>query len=265
MPQKPSRKTFARRFARDEQGGVLIIFGLCVVFLTAIGGAAVDLGMQQLMRLKLQNSVDAAVTSAGSLTSCKVLITPQIRTQAAQRYFALNYPERFADNTTRPPLNVTRSDDDVISAEANDDLVTHFVSNFAVRTLAAEGRSGASVKDINQDTNFDAVIVVDESGSMANTPEYFVPDRSGATIHPLPSDFSQTRAQAARNAFTTFVTNVFPDCVIRNPNVRMGMIGFTGFVSNCSGKCLPGFAQGVGRIYCFSECGRKCNRWFIGW
>lgn len=228
MKKTTSPKGFAKRFVKDERGGILIIFGLSIVFLTAIGGAAVDLGQQQLMRLKLQNSVDAAVTSAGSLISCHELITPAIRSQAAQRYFALNYPERFADNTKRPPLTITRSDDQEIAAESNDDLKTYFVSNFAIPTLAAEARSGAAVTDRRMDTNFDTVMVIDETGSMRNGLGYF----PFMTAEPPYPPYEQSRAAAAERAFRTFAANLFPDCEVPNPNVRIGMAGFAGYVTN---------------------------------
>ena len=243
--KKPQR-SLLKRFAKDEQGGVLIIFGLSAVFLVAIGGAGVDLGLQQLMQVKLQNSVDAAVTSAGSLSSCKQRITGPIREQAAKRYFKLNYPANFLDygkayetgEMNRPKLEVSFADDNIYGV-ARDNLATHFVNNFGKTRLNGYANSGASISDTYLDTDFDAAMVIDESGSMiadstAANP-YVPPDYSGNTPPtPFPATLgnpSSSRQEAARRAFTVFAKTAFPDC-IPNPNVRMGMVGFSGFLSN---------------------------------
>lgn len=236
---------FAKRFSADKQGGVLIMFAAGLVFLVAIGGAAVDLGLQQLQRIKLQNSVDAAATSAASLVGCAQDITEQDRRNAAQRYFDLNYPRNFVEKTARPTpeITVTGGKPGKVEVKANDDVQTHFVNNFLVPRLASRVSSAALISDLYRDTDFDVVMLIDETGSTRwEVKETHVNAPPG-----------QSRMDAEKRALGTFIQKLFPDC-IPNPNLRMGLVGYNGFISNkwaltsnrADAQAMPGNLSSIG-------------------
>lgn len=159
---------FLKRFQKDEKGTILILVGLSIIFLTAIGGAGVDLGMQQLLRVKLQAATDAAGTSTGGLLTHNRLPSTLLRTQAVQRYFNLNFPAQFA-GIPRPAigsgLNVSITADEIIvNATAN--YRTRFVNNFGYNNMVTASSTKIGFLNQHTQTDYDVMMLLDRSGSM---------------------------------------------------------------------------------------------------
>jgi Flp pilus assembly protein TadG len=66
MPRSPSPRTLFRRLAQDARGNVGLIFGLSLVMLALVAGAAVDFTRASQFKSMLQGTVDAAALAGAS-------------------------------------------------------------------------------------------------------------------------------------------------------------------------------------------------------
>ncbi len=153
-------RTSVHRFLKDRSGNILMLTGLSFLFLVGIGGAAYDLGKQQLVQQRMQQSADAAALSAADLPTNTDEAT---RRQVANAFFSLNFPDGYL-GTTRPTPSITITNA-TVTVVANSSVRTSFVSNFNVPSIAANAKSVVQIKqNFNQ---IDLVLVMDNSGSMA--------------------------------------------------------------------------------------------------
>lgn len=153
-----------KRFTKDDRGSVLIMTGLFMLVLLAIGGAGFDLGRQQIVRIKIQQAADAAALAAGSIPYTGSSNDTADRTATAQRYFDLNYPETFL-NIKRPTPTITVDPGNTVIVEANvPKIPTVFVRFVGYKNMAAGGASTVLVK--KESNEVDILLVMDNSGSM---------------------------------------------------------------------------------------------------
>jgi Mg-chelatase subunit ChlD len=147
------------RLRSDRSGSVLMLFGLSVLFLVAIGGAGYDLGRQQLVRQKIQQASDSAALAGSAMVFGT---SAAARTTTANRYFALNYPASYL-GVARPTPTITIGANDV-QVSATTPVVMNFVSNLGVSTLNATGLSKTQFK--KGYNKIDLILALDNSGSM---------------------------------------------------------------------------------------------------
>lgn len=147
-------------FVRAQQGNVLMLTGLGMLFLIGIGGAGYDLGRQQLVRQKIQQASDAAALAAAGMDFGTSNATRQ---NTAQAFFALNYPNDYL-GVARPTPSISIAGE-TITVSANSSVPTSFVGNFGVSSIAAAGSSTTRFKRLQ--TVLDVILVMDNSGSMA--------------------------------------------------------------------------------------------------
>lgn len=146
-------------FVRAQQGNVLMLTGLGMLFLVGIGGAGYDLGRQQLVRQKIQQASDAAALAAAGMDFGTSNATRQ---NTAQAFFALNYPSDYL-GVARPTPSISIAGE-TITVSANSSVPTSFVGNFGVSSIAAAGSSTTRFKRLQ--TVLDVILVMDNSGSM---------------------------------------------------------------------------------------------------
>ncbi len=207
---------FGQRFLQEQEGSVLIMFGLGATLLFAVGGAGVDLGQQQLTKLRIQQSADAAAISAAAITTSSYVptITPSDRINAGYRYFNLNWPE----NSELPEEISVRILGNSIRVGAESTSSTAFLDN---GTLSAQGASTVGI-NTQLPSDYDLVVTVDEAAStgtmMAN------PNVSHPGEH--------TRMGVIKSSILTLLDSVLPPDN-SNPNVRFGLTGYTDhYISN---------------------------------
>lgn len=198
------------RFFRNERGNVLMLTGLGIIILFAAGGAAVDFGRQQLVRSKLQQATDAAAIAAASLPAGATVAE---RTAVANRYYELNYPSDYL-GVARPTPSINIGADVTVSANSN--VGANFISNVGVASLEAGGRTRVSTQ-AGAKTDYDVVVVVDESGSTGFS--------SGVP--------GKTRMDVEKEALDLMLDSIYPTNA--NPDVRVGVIGYTGSISTMGG------------------------------
>jgi Flp pilus assembly protein TadG len=196
------------RFFKNERGNVLMLTGLGIIILFAAGGAAVDFGRQQLVRSKLQQATDAAALAAAAMPAGATVAE---RTAVANRYYELNYPAGYL-GVARPTPSINIGADISVSATTN--VGTNFVSNVGVASLQSAGSTRVSVQ-AGAKTDYDVVVVVDESGSTLAT--------DGGCGR------SRTRMDCEKEALNLMLDSIYP--ANANPDVRVGVIGYTGSIT----------------------------------
>lgn len=149
-----------RRFGADNTGSILILTGLTLLFLFAIGGAGYDLGRQQLVKQRMQQAGDAAALAGASLPSGT---TDDERRAVATAFFLLNYPESYL-GVARPTPGITITDSTYITVTSASTVPTAFVVNFDITTLDVAAKSVAQIKqNLNK---IDLILAMDNSNSM---------------------------------------------------------------------------------------------------
>lgn len=147
------------RWRRDERGNVLMLTCLLLVVLVALSGMAIDLGRQQLVRIKLQQASDAAAL-AGALPPAGA--DPST---TALRYFNLNFPTTYMDIAR--PTPVIGISNGQVTVSANTTVSTLFMKFLGDNTVAATGASTVSANVNSNAQAYDLALSMDNSGSMA--------------------------------------------------------------------------------------------------
>lgn len=199
-----------RAFWHNRRGNVLILTGLGFLFLVGIGGAGYDLGRQQLVRQKIQQAADEAALAAAAMDGNESNAT---RTNTAQAFFALNYPQTYL-GVARPTPSITIAND-TITVRANTRVGTSFVGNFGVHSIAAAGSSTTRISSTTTRADMDLILVLDNSGSMA------APDAGGG----------QTRIAALKAAADQMVDGL----LTTGGNARMGLVTWDSVVIESKG------------------------------
>lgn len=153
---------FIRHLHHDTRGNVLMLTGLAILILFAVAGAGVDFGRQQLVRMKLQNASDAAAVAAASMPDS---VSADQRRAVALRYYNLNFPTTYL-GIARPTPNIQVGNQIIVDASTSFDA--NFVSNVGVNRLESQGRTVVD-RTAPQQTIYDVILVMDNSGSMSST------------------------------------------------------------------------------------------------
>jgi Flp pilus assembly protein TadG len=144
-----------RSLLQNSEGSVLITTALAIVLLVAVAGMSVDLGRQQLMHARLQQSADAAAL-AGAVGGIN-----ETSQQTAMRYFNLNFSANYQD-LARPTPSIQANSAMTVSASGSIDA--QFVDG--VNNIATTGRSVVSPGMGASSQTFDLVLVLDNTNSM---------------------------------------------------------------------------------------------------
>lgn len=192
---------------------MLIITGITLLTLVGVSGAGVDLGRQQLVRAKIQQASDAAVIATATLPDT---VTDAQRIAAAERYFAINFPDGYM-GVARPTPTVSLVGGVSVSATAS--MPSRFMGFVGVNTMTSTGRSSVAVRVTTSELDYDVVVVVDESGSTGAA----APGGGGS------------RMDVEKQALRDMVESVIPVTGPVNPNLRIGVVGYTGYISNTWG------------------------------
>ena len=148
-------KAAHQKFAKDEDGAVLIFALFLFVLMVMMGGLAVDLMRYETTRTTLQNTLDRSTLAASSLSQT---LDP---TSVVQDYFTkAGVAEYLTSVDVQTGLNF-RS----VQANALADAKPLFLHMLGINELKAPGMAKAEQR-IN---NVEVMLVLDVSGSMAGT------------------------------------------------------------------------------------------------
>lgn len=206
---------------RKDDGNVIIMVGVFILLIFAIGGAGVDFGRAQLVQMKEQQAADAAALAAATILDKNThnAKEEQIRIAAAYRYYKLNFPPTYLgiDRNT-PNYSFNKGTGNIVVANSQS-LITNYITTMGRTNIDVGASTRVNIPSKNL-PDFDVVMVVDESGST----EEMMTDGSG-----------KTRFQAEKEAVYSMVDNLFPDNQPENPNLRMGLIGHSGPIDHAHG------------------------------
>lgn len=145
---------FARRFCREEDGVMLVFSIMLLMMILLIGGIGVDLMRHEMVRTRLQATLDRAVLAAADLDQP---LDPQA---VVEDYFDKSkMGDYLASVTVTEGLNFRN-----VAATAEADMKTTLIHMAGIKTLTAPA-AGAAEERIS---NVEATLVLDISGSMAD-------------------------------------------------------------------------------------------------
>ncbi|WP_068312549.1 Tad domain-containing protein [Aliiruegeria sabulilitoris] len=150
--------TSLRRFAREEDGG-LIIFTLFILICMLLAiGMAIDTVRTEFTRIKMQNVTDSAVLAAADLDQT---LDPKSVVEDYLRRAGLN-PEDV-EITVKQGIDFRE-----VSAQTNYDVPTMFMNMVGIDDLSAPA-AGSAMESVSE---LEIALVLDNSGSMASNSNY---------------------------------------------------------------------------------------------
>ena len=144
-----------RRFRNDEEGSILVFVMVVFSAMFLVGGVAVDLARHETLRSSLQYNLDRAVLAAASLRQ-----TQDPETVVNDYMSKIKTIDTFTLTVNSSVALNSRS----VTATANTDLDTWFLSMAGINNMPISAKSSASEKI----PNLEIALVLDVSGSMAN-------------------------------------------------------------------------------------------------
>ncbi|HUC66431.1 MAG TPA: pilus assembly protein [Stellaceae bacterium] len=156
-PLKAALAERLRRFIRERDGNIAMIFGLCAIPVVVGCGIAIDVGRAYMVRMDLESALDASALAVASSTSS--LTTAQLQTRL-QSYFDANYP--MMSQTTNLQVSMTDPTQPVINVTATVDVPTTFLQLINVTQIPV-----AASNQVSKGTNsLELALVLDNTGSM---------------------------------------------------------------------------------------------------
>jgi Putative Flp pilus-assembly TadE/G-like len=147
----------AGQLLRNQDGNVTMLFGLALLPIMAVTGAAVDYSRASDARTQLQNAVDSTVLAAAKASP--MLSDAQLQTEAEQ-YFRAVLRQRH--NLTTLPITVSRTDK-AVAVAAGGILPTSFMKLFGLNTVPLASRAEAAIGQ----RKVELALVLDNTGSMS--------------------------------------------------------------------------------------------------
>ncbi len=210
------------RFARDTQGGIMIIFALVFTLLIFVAGMAIDFGRQQLLHDRLQIAADLAAVSGGGVDP--VGTAAQIQTQrknVAEAFYKLNFNQDFmgvpaGDVQAGVQVTFPAANQIAVTNAANISMPTSFVRVFGAGSNNKLYTNGASTVQINGEPQaVDILLAIDTSGSMTSYPAPPYADRI-------------TAAKAAATTLTNMLLTPDNTALPAAQQTRVGLISWGG-------------------------------------
>jgi|CXWL01.1.fsa_nt_gi Flp pilus assembly protein TadG len=205
---------------RANEGGVLIMVGVFILIIFAIGGAGIDFGRAQLLQMKEQQASDAAALAAANILD-KDTTNPNeatIREDAARRYYNLNFPTNYLGVArTTPQYSFDKASGDIIVSNS-ENIKTNYITTMGRSDLTVAARTKVNIPNKNI-PDFDVVMVIDESGS---------------TRIAIPTT-GRSRIETERAAVSSMIDVLFPVNQPPNPNLRFGLTGHSGAMTHAFG------------------------------
>ena len=152
LASSPVSKVLAR-FAKDEEGGLIVFSLLVLVSMLVLGGMAVDFMRQENERIVLQGVVDRSVLAAASLQQ------ERPGEDVVEDYFLKS---GYDGQLKGPPEAIDSGNNRRVSVDAQGEIDTFFLRLVGIDTLSAN----ASASAIEAVGKVEISLVIDVSGSM---------------------------------------------------------------------------------------------------
>lgn len=164
------RSSKAACLLRREDGGVLVLFAICLVAMLGVLGLAIDTGISYFAKARLSLAADSAVLAAAEVYQHdpdKTAAADHAR-QAADSYFHTNYPRGFLGTTNtqgRLDISVTTGETRLKYIASTKGLLT-FAKVMTDKQLAVNTAPEVLIRKPPTNVWTNIALVVDESGSI---------------------------------------------------------------------------------------------------
>ena len=200
----------------DKRGSVAIITALSLTLLVSVGGAAIDFGRQQLVKLRAQQAATAAAIAVAAMPGTKPDGTPYTQSDKQQtfaRYFSMNYPNNYL-GVPISPGSVTISDT-AVSLDLTTGMPTIFLKSIGVASLPINLSIQVLAASSSSQSDYDLVVLFDETYS---------------TTGVVGNGDNSIRITDMRAAVNNMANSVLTD--VSNSKVRMGFVGYSSHITS---------------------------------
>ena len=202
---------FLSRLLRDRAGNTLAIVAAALFPLLGLVGGAIDMSRGYLAESRLQQACDAGVLAARKRLGTEAAVDGQIPAQVGQfgqRFFNINFREGAYGSEDRQ-FTMALSEDYAVRGKATVQLPTTLMQVFAFTEIPIQVECEAQLNFANTDV----MMVLDVTGSMAQTNPGDTDSRIGVLKSTVRSFYEQLAAAAAagtriRYGFVPYSTNV---------------------------------------------------------
>ncbi|WP_420412966.1 pilus assembly protein TadG-related protein [Roseibium sp.] len=164
-------KAYLKKLLRNENGAILPIFGVLVVILVVVAGAAIDISRAVNAREKLSYAIDAAALSVATDLSTSVLTNEQITDRITASFQANLTGAEFLDTAIDNLNFVVDSNEGTVTVASSASLSNYFL-NIGGLGVAAFGPEtfafGTSAQVSYSRFDVELSLVVDVTGSMSD-------------------------------------------------------------------------------------------------
>lgn len=147
-----------RQFARDQRGGVALLFGLALIPLLLGVGVAIDFGRALIVREHLQSGIDAAGLAVGSWVG----LSPEDMSVKAQQYFDANFPPNAIGTVSK--IDVSSSGSEIL-VKGSASVPTTFMKLANINSIDINAKAVVSVGM----GTIEVALALDNSGSMSGS------------------------------------------------------------------------------------------------
>jgi Flp pilus assembly protein TadG len=212
----------ARRFGGANGGNVAILFGLSLIAVFGLMGGAVDFDRASLMKVKLQNALDA--TSIMLAKEASSVTSSQLNSDAST-FFNAQFKQPEVKNLTLSLLY--NSGDQQLTLNGSASLNTQFIGILGINSLAFSGSS--TVKWGTK--GLKVALVLDNTGSMASNGKL-------TALKSATSNFLDKLKAAAVSDGDVYVSIIpfVKDVNFGPSNYKASWIDWTTWDSACSGQ-----------------------------
>ena len=222
----------ARRFSGASGGNVAVLFAVTAIPIIALIGGAVDFGRASLLRVKMQDALDA--TSIMLAKEASTATADQLQTDA-NAFFNAQFKQPEVENLALD-LQYT-SGNQQLTLNGSASLKTAFIGLVGINSLAFDGSSTVNWGS----KGLQVALVLDNTGSMASNGKL-------AALKSATNSFLDKLKSAAFSDGDVYVSIVpFAKDVNLGPsNYNASWIDWTTWDSSCSGGGGFGFGGGFG-------------------
>ena len=193
---------------KHQKGSISIIVAVSLVALLGIVGLAIDSGLGYMIRARLDAATDGAVVAAGQAVTRGNNQTEQTTnaTQAANAFFAANYPAGFLGSTATagaPSVVFDNKGTVTINMSAQAQVPVTFMQTLGFKVLNVSASSQAIRKTL------DMAFVIDTTGSMGTDPTEPPIVRANAVSFLNSFDITNDRVALMHFAYGTIIDTPF--------------------------------------------------------
>ncbi|MEP3045337.1 MAG: pilus assembly protein [Roseibium sp.] len=186
------------RLCHDRHAAILPIFGLMVILLVVVAGAAIDVTRVVSAREKLSYAIDAAALSVASDLSTSVMTDAQITQRIADSFRANLSNAEFLDKAVENLDFVVDSNEGTIVVSSSATLDNYFIDfgGYALDAIGPETFSfGTSAQVSYSRFDVELALIVDVTGSMGGDMNTLREASQGVVDILLPADLDEDDAK----------------------------------------------------------------------